>query len=66
MNLTMKYMNWSLAMNKQQLLKEISALITRLELVSDDATYQSELTGAYVKDAIANLYIALGRINDKR
>ncbi|MBZ5985996.1 hypothetical protein [Leuconostoc gelidum] len=52
-------------MNKRQLVKELSALLTRLELVSDDATYQSELTGAYVKDAIANLYIALGHVNDK-
>lgn len=53
-------------MNKQQLVKELSTLLARLELVSDDATYQSELTGAYVKDAIAKLDLALGHIDDKR
>ncbi|WP_278399383.1 hypothetical protein [Leuconostoc lactis] len=53
-------------MNKKQLVKELSALLARLELVSDDATYQSELIGAYVKNAITNLDIALGHVNDKR
>lgn len=53
-------------MNKQQLVKELAALLARLELVSDGATYQSELTGAYVKNAINNLDIALGHLDDER
>lgn len=53
-------------MNKQQLVKELSALLFRLELASDDAKYQSELTGAYVKDAIAKLELALGHVDDER
>lgn len=52
-------------MNKQQLIKKLSALLTQLELLSDDANYQSELTGAYVKDAIAKLELALGHVNDE-
>lgn len=59
-------MNWSLEMNKRQLVKELSALLFRLKLVSDDAKYQSELTGEYVKDAIAKLELALGHIDDER
>lgn len=53
-------------MNKKQLVKELSQILFRLELASDDAKYQSELTGAYVKDAIANLDLALGHVNDER
>ena len=53
-------------MNKKQLVKELSALLFRLELSSDDATGQSELTGAYVKDAIAKLELALGHVDDER
>lgn len=53
-------------MNKKQLVKKLSALRNRLELASDDAKYQSELTGAYVKDAIAKLELALGHVNDER
>lgn len=53
-------------MNKQQLVKELSQLLFRLELASDDAEYQSELTGAYVKDAIAKSDLALGHVNDER
>ena len=52
-------------MNKKQLVKELSSLLARLELASDDAKYQSELTGAYVKDAITNLDIALRHVDDK-
>ena len=59
-------MNWSLVINKKQLVKELSALLFRLELSSDDATGQSELTGAYVKDAIAKLELALGHVDDER
>ena len=50
-------------MNKQQLVNKLSALLTRLELLSDDAKYQSELTGAYVKDAIAKIEIALRHLD---
>lgn len=53
-------------MNKQKLAKELSQLLFRLELASDDAKYQSELTGAYVKDAIAKLELALGHVDDER
>lgn len=66
MNLMMKYMNWILEMNKRQLVKELSVLLFRLKFVSDDAKYQSELTGAYVKDAIAKLELALGHVDDER
>ena len=52
-------------MNKKQLVKELSALLFRLELSIDDATGQSELTGAYVKDAIAKLELALGHVDDE-
>lgn len=52
-------------MNKQQLVKELSQLLFRLELASDDAKYQSELTGSYVKDAIAKLELALGHVDDE-
>lgn len=52
-------------MNKQQLVKELLKLRYRLDLASDDAKYQSELTGAYVKDAIAKLDLALGHVNDE-
>lgn len=53
-------------MNKKQLVKELSALLFRLELASDDAKHQSELTGAYVKDAIAKFELALGHVDDER
>ena len=62
----MRYNDWSSEMNKKQLVKELSALLFRLELASDDAKYQSELTGAYVKDAIAKLELALGHVDDER
>ena len=53
-------------MNKKQLVKELSQIFFRLKLASDDAECQSELTGAYVKDAIAKLELALGHVNDER
>lgn len=52
-------------MNKQQLVKELLQILFRLDVVSDDDKYPSELTGAYIKDAIAKLELALRHVDDE-
>lgn len=52
-------------MTEQNLKKKLVETFNALVSIQDDATRASELTGAYVKDAIANLDIALGHIDDE-
>ena len=53
-------------MTEQKLKDELFGTLSILESIQGDATRDSELTGAYVKDAIAKLELALGHVDDKR
>lgn len=52
-------------MTEQKLKDKLFGTLSILESIQGDATRASELTGAYVKDAIANLDLALGHVNDE-
>lgn len=51
-------------MTEQKLKEKLVGLLNVLESIQDDATRASELTGEYVKDAIAKIDIALRHLDD--
>lgn len=53
-------------MNKRDLKKKLLTVKNKLDMLSDDATYRSELSGAYVRETIVKIDIAIGHIDDVR